>query len=117
MSNPWHFYIMALLYVFAGTMHFVRPKMYMRIMPKYLPAHKFLVISSGIIEIILGAALCYTPTKKLAIYGIVVMLGVFLTVHFYMLIEKNASMNLPKWLLLLRIPLQFVLMYWAFSYL
>ena len=117
MNNPWHLHLMAALYIFAGIMHFIKPKMYMRIMPKYLPNHKLLVLLSGIAEIILGFALLLTSTKSLAIYGIIAMLTVFLLVHFYMLSGKKASAGIPKWILILRIPLQFGLMYWAWLYL
>jgi uncharacterized membrane protein len=108
---------MALMYVFAGVMHFIKPKMYMRIMPRYLPNHKFLVYLSGIAEIVLGLALCIPVLKTMAVYGIIAMLIVFLLVHFYMLTGKKASAGIPKWILILRIPLQFGLMYWAWWYL
>ncbi|TBV27553.1 MULTISPECIES: DoxX family protein [Flavobacteriaceae] len=117
MNNPWHLYLMAAIYVFAGFMHFIKPKMYMRIMPRYLPNHKLLVLLSGIAEIALGIALCIPVLKTTAIYGIIAMLVVFLLVHFYMLSGEKASAGIPKWILILRIPLQFVLMYWAWSYL
>ena len=89
----------------------------MRIMPKYIPNHKLMVLLSGVAEIILGATLCFPSTKNAAIYGIILMLLVFFTVHFYMLSNEKASAGLPKWVLILRIPLQFFLMYWAYYYL
>lgn len=117
MTEPIHFYIMALLYVFAGMMHFIKPKAYMRIMPRYLPNHKLLVYLSGAAEIALGISLCIPALKVISIYGIMAMLAVFLLVHFYMLSGKKASAGIPQWILLLRIPLQFGLMYWAYWYL
>ncbi|MBW2960811.1 DoxX family protein [Mesonia aestuariivivens] len=117
MDYPWHLYLMAIIYVLAGINHFIKPKMYMRIMPNYLPAHKLLVYLSGIAEIILGIGLCFSSTKNTAIYGIIAMLAVFFLVHFYMLSSEKAGSGLPKWVLILRIPLQFVLMYWAYYYL
>lgn len=91
--------------------------MYLRIMPKYLPNHKLLVALSGLFEILLGIAICFPFLKNIAVYGIIAMLTVFLLVHFYMLSSKKAAAGIPKWILLLRIPLQFVLMFWAYSYL
>jgi uncharacterized membrane protein len=117
MNNPWHLYVMAALYVFAGIMHFVKPKMYMRIMPRYVPNHKLLVFLSGIAEMALGLGLCFSGTKAISIYGIIAMLTVFLLVHFYMLSGEKTSAGIPKWVLILRIPLQFVLMAWAWFYL
>ncbi|MCX7547614.1 hypothetical protein OS188_06565 [Xanthomarina sp. F1114] len=117
MNNPWHLYLMAAIYIFAGIMHFIKPKMYMRIMPKYLPNHKLLVLLSGVAEIVLGFGLLFNQTRNLAIYGIIAMLIVFLLVHFYMLSSKKAGAGIPKWVLLMRLPLQFVLMAWAYYYL
>lgn len=117
MNSPWQFYVMPLMYVVAGIMHFAKPKMYMRIMPHYLPNHKLLVYASGIAEIVLGIALCFPILKVYAVYGIIAMLIVFLLVHFYMLSSDKASAGIPKWILIIRIPLQFGLMYWAWWYL
>ncbi len=117
MTMPWHFYLMAAIYIIAGLMHFIRPKMYMRILPGYLPGHKFLVNATGLAEVVLGIALFFLMTKDIALYLIIAMLVFFLPVHFHMLFDKRASMGLPKWILILRIPLQFGLMYWTYWYL
>lgn len=117
MTNNWQFYVMPLLYIIAGIMHFIKPKVYLRIMPRYLPNHKFLVYVSGIAEIVLGIAICIPKFRVMAVYGIISMLVVFLLVHFYMLSSEKASAGIPKWILILRIPLQFGLMYWAWWYL
>lgn len=92
MNYPWHLYAMALLYIFAGIMHFIKPKMYLRIMPNYLPNHKLLVFVSGLFEVVLGLGLCFSFTKNISIYLIISMLMIFLTVHIYMLTNKKASL-------------------------
>lgn len=117
MQYPWHLYLMGAIYIVAGIIHFIKPKMYMRIMPQYLPAHKSLVLISGFVEILFGLLLFFSETKNLAIYGIIAMLIVFLLVHFHMLSSAKAGAGIPKWALILRIPLQFFLMYWAWFYL
>ena len=117
MNYPWHFLLMSSMYILAGLMHFFKPKIYLRIMPRYLPHHKLLVALSGIAEITIGICLWFPVLKDIAIYALIAMLIVFLTVHFYMLSGKNASAGIPGWMLLLRIPLQFGLMYWAYVYL
>ena len=117
MAYPWHLYIMAGMYILAGVIHFIKPNIYLRIMPRYLPAHKTLVYLSGAAEIILGAGLLIPATKDLVLYGIILMLIIFLLVHFYMLSSDKAGAGFPKWALWLRIPLQFGLMWWAWYYL
>ena len=108
---------MAGMYIVAGTAHFIFPKAYLRIMPRYLPNHILLVTLSGIAEIGLGIGLCFNRTRNFSIYGLIVMLLVFLLVHFYMLSGEKESAGIPKWILILRIPLQFGLIYWAYHYL
>jgi uncharacterized membrane protein len=117
MTESTGLYVMAAVYLFAGLMHFIKPKVYLRVMPNYLPNHKSLVFWSGIAEILLGIGLCIPVLKDLSIYGIIAMLAIFLMVHFYMLSSEKAAAGIPKWILILRIPLQFGLMYWAWIYL
>ena len=116
MIYSWDLYLMAGMYILAGVLHFVKPKAYMRIMPNYLPNHRELVYASGLAEIALGIGICFPQTKNMAIMGIILMLTIFLMVHFYMLKGEKEGAGIPKWILLLRIPLQFGLMYWAYWY-
>ncbi|MGB8703957.1 MAG: hypothetical protein WCD31_02885 [Gillisia sp.] len=117
MKFPWHLYVMAALYAVAGVNHFIKPALYLRIMPPYLPAPGVLVSLSGIAEILLGILLCFPSTKNFAIYAIIAMLIVFLPVHLHMLSSEKAAAGLPQWALWSRIPLQFLLMFWAYQYL
>lgn len=113
---PWHQYLMAVLFILGGMNHFRKPKMYERIMPPYIPSHKSMVTLSGFAEMILGMMLLIPENQTIAAWGIILMLFIFFTVHIHMLQNESASMNLPKWVLILRIPLQFGLIWWAFQY-
>ncbi|SDS15422.1 DoxX family protein [Christiangramia echinicola] len=117
MTYPWHLYLMSAMYIIAGFFHFIKPKMYMRVMPRYLPVHKPLVYISGLAEIVLGIGLLLPATKDLAIYGLILMLCIFFLVHFYMLSSEKAGAGFPKWILIVRIFLQFILIWWAWYYL
>ncbi len=113
---PWHQYLIGILFILAGMNHFRKPKLYARIMPPYIPAHNAMVMLSGFAEMILGFMIMNKNTQSEAALGIIIMLVVFLPVHIYMLQNEKAAMKLPKWALILRLPLQFVLMYWAYLY-
>ena len=117
MNHPWHYYLMAAFYIVAGIGHFVKPNWYLRVMPPFYPSHKALVILSGIVEILLGIGLFFPLVKNSALILIIAMLVLFLTVHVYMLTGKEAAAGIPMWILILRLPLQFLLMYWAYTYL
>jgi uncharacterized membrane protein len=113
---PWHQYLLGILFVIAGMTHFSKSHWYERIMPTYIPAHKTMVMLSGIAEMVLGFMLMTAKNQQLAAWGIIVLLILFIPVHIYMLQNEKASMNLPKWVLILRLPLQLALMYWAYQY-
>ena len=116
MGGPWHYYFMACIYILAGIMHFVYPVMYERIIPSWIPSRKQLVYLSGVLEIAFGAALFFPSASRLALYGIIVLLILFLPVHTHMLQDEKAAMGIPGWVLILRIPLQGLLIYWAYVY-
>lgn len=116
MDFPWHLYLMASIYILAGINHFRKPKMYERIIPPYFPNAKLLNLLSGFAEIVFGILLMIPGYSKFGAWGIIFLLVAFFTVHIYMLQDKKASFGLPKWLLWLRIPLQFLLIYWAYLY-
>lgn len=100
----------------AGANHFRVPKIYERIMPPYIPAKGTMVMLSGLAEMILGFMIMNPDTQSAAGWGIIAMLIIFIPVHIYMLQNEKAAMKMPKWLLILRLPLQFALMYWAYLY-
>ena len=82
-------------------------------MPKFLPAHDLLIYLSGIAEILLGIGILFPQTRNLALWGIIAMLLVFLLVHINMLFPAN-SLGISAWILWLRLPIQFLLIYWAY---
>ncbi|RTL54844.1 MAG: DoxX family protein [Sphingobacteriales bacterium] len=112
-------WLMILLYVFAGINHFLRPKIYIKIMPSYFPAKKFLNIAAGIAEITLGIALYFDETRYWAAWIIMAMLTSFFPVHIHMqqlAPFKMGKFTLTKQLAFIRTLLQFVLIYWAYTF-
>lgn len=107
-------WIMALFYIGAGINHFRVPDFYLRIMPPYLPAHEILVLSSGVCEIALGAALLVPFLRRRAAWGIILLLLVFLPVHVHMLVNAELYPEAPVWFLWARFPLQGLLILWAY---
>ena len=109
-------YLMGIIYSVLGIVHFTHTGFYKPLMPKFLPAHNFLIYASGIAEIVLGIGVFFLKTKEYALWGIIAMLLVFLLVHINMLFPGN-QLGVSLWILILRIPIQFVLIYWAYQYL
>lgn len=109
--------LMGILYLAAGVNHFVNPDFYTKIMPLYLPAHLFLVQLSGVAELVLGAGVIFERTRRISAWGIIAMLVVFLLVHVDML-QHHADRyaEIPLWGLWVRLPVQGLLIYWAWRY-
>ena len=107
-------YFLGVLYIILGILHFTNTGFYRPFMPKFLPAHDLLIYLSGIAEILLGIGVLFPQTRTLALWGIIVMLLVFLIVHVNMLFPAN-GLGISACILWLRIPLQFLLIYWAYS--
>lgn len=115
MNSEISLYLMAGMYVLAGLLHFFKPRMYQGIIPPYLPNPRALVYISGIFEIGLGVGLLFEESRRLSAWGIMLMLLAFLPVHIYML-RSEKFRKFPAWALWVRIPLQFLLIYWAYSF-
>ncbi|MFZ5978943.1 MULTISPECIES: MauE/DoxX family redox-associated membrane protein [unclassified Hydrotalea] len=110
---------MTVLYVAAGINHFLQPRIYIKIMPFYFPAKKFLNIAAGIAEITLGIALYFDETRYWAAWIIMAMLTSFFPVHIHMqqlAPFKMGKFTITKQLAFIRTLLQFVLIYWAYTF-
>jgi len=109
-------YLISLLYVLAGINHFYNTHFYEAIMPNYIGYHIALIYISGLCEIALGLLLLPKYTRKTAANLIILMLVVFLWLHVQMFIDYWHNHDKHLWLATVRIPLQFVLIYWAFTF-
>ena len=113
---PWHQYLLSLIFIIAGVTHFTKTKLYVKIMPSYLPSHSTLVLLSGIFEMIVGFLLLNPATRSFAAWSMMALLLLFIPIHIHMLQNEKAALKLPKWLLIVRLPLQLGLIYWAYQY-
>ena len=102
-------YLLALVFIGAGILHFVAPSTYLRIMPPYLPAPLLLVHVSGAAEIAGGLGLLLPATRQVAGWGLVMLLVAVFPANVYMLQAHGAGLSVPMWALWLRLPLQLVL--------
>ncbi len=108
-------YAMAAFYVFGGIIHFVKPKFYLRMMPPWIPLHLEVVYISGVAEIALGGALLIPGLRAYAAWGIIALLVAVFPANFYMYQQrKTLFRKYPAWGLFARLPLQHVLIAWAY---
>jgi uncharacterized membrane protein len=74
----------AIFFVVAGKLHFLKPEMYLQIMPPYFPAPQLLVVVSGIAEIAGGIGLWIHPLRHFAGWGLVALLIAVFPANIYM---------------------------------
>jgi uncharacterized membrane protein len=102
-------------YIAAGINHFRIPAFYISIIPAYLPYPEILNTLAGIFEIAFGLMLIFTPTRKIAAWGIILLLIAFIPVHANMLsgnTHLNGATVKPIWAWV-RLFFQPVLILWA----
>jgi uncharacterized membrane protein len=109
-------YIMAALYVAAGINHFIHPEFYRKIMPPWLPFHDGLIFISGIFEILFALLLLLPVTRRLAAWGIIALLIAVFPANIQMMLNYQQENNPGLWLAVLRLPLQVLLIWWAYSF-
>lgn len=74
-----------LFYLLAGTNHFRNPAPYLNIIPPYIPYPSLANVLGGSFEVLLALMLIFPKTRRLAAWGIILMLAVFLPVHISMI--------------------------------
>jgi uncharacterized membrane protein len=116
-------YLMGTFYVLAGISHFTQPDFFRQIVPPALPMPDLVVVVSGVAEIVLGALVMVPATRRMAAWGIIALLIAVWPANFYQALYNPTLVDPPAWMgqptqtaLWIRLPLQLVLMYWAWRY-
>jgi uncharacterized membrane protein len=101
----------------AGVMHFVTPDPFARIVPAALPAPLAIVYISGVFEILGGAGLLVPMTRKAAAWGLIALFVAVFPANINQAINKISFSDgppPPAFALWLRLPLQALLIAWAY---
>ena len=111
-------WVLTVLMVGAGLGHFLVPHAYAATIPAALPAHLALVYASGVAEIAGGLGLVLPSTRRLAAWGLVALLVAVFPANVSMALHHLplGTHAVPAWTLWARLPLQAVLVAWAWWY-
>ena len=108
--------VMGALYVTAGAGHFLATRVYLGIMPDYLPAQRELVLISGAAEMAGGIGVLLPRTRRAAAWGLIALLVAVMPANVWMAQHPERYPSIPLWLLWGRLPLQLPLIWWAWRY-
>jgi uncharacterized membrane protein len=102
------------LFIAAGVNHFLVPRAYRRIVPPRLQAEAARVVQiSGAAEIAGGVGVLLAPTRRAAGVGLIALLAAVFPANLYMARTPERFAGVPRWALYARLPLQPLMMWWA----
>ncbi|HYP39109.1 MAG TPA: DoxX family membrane protein [Chloroflexia bacterium] len=111
---------LALLFIVSGVGHIVKSDGYLRLMPPALPFHLELVYLSGALEAALGVLLVVPRTQRFAAWAYIPTLLAIFPANIYAATTagtaSEAMPGVPVWAAWLRLPIQLVLIAWAYWY-
>lgn len=107
-------YLLAAFFVAAGLNHFASTGFYLRLMPPYLPWHLFFVYLSGFFQIFFGALLLLRRFTRRAAWALVALLVAVFPANVHMATRPDLFPEFRPAALWLRLPLQLVLVAWAY---
>jgi uncharacterized membrane protein len=106
--------LLANVFIGAGVNHFLMPRTYEKIVPPSLRDHaKAVVQISGVAEIVGGVGVLVPSTRRLSGLGLIALLVAVFPANVYMAREPDEFRKIPRWALYGRLPLQPLMMLWA----
>ena len=115
--KPLTIYVMSIMYIFIGIRHLYDPQYFLHIVPPQLPFKLFLVYVTGLIEIIGGAAILSSKTRRAGALLLVFLLVIVFPANIYLYISETPQnlLGITKTDALIRMPFQIpliILAYW-----
>jgi uncharacterized membrane protein len=78
MALPRSVKVLALGFAASGAVHLVKPEVYLPLMPRWVPAHREVILASGVAEIACAAGLAVPATRRAAGWAsVLLLLGVY----------------------------------------
>jgi uncharacterized membrane protein len=106
-------YLLAISFIGAGLNHFANPEFYLRIMPPYLPWPSALHLTAGFFEFLFGVVLLIPRFQSWAAWGLIALLLAIYPANIHMAVNHHLYPEYPAIVYWIRLPLQFVLIAWA----
>ncbi len=107
---------MAVFYFCAGINHFWHPLDYVKIVPTFIPYHLMMVYISGVCEMICGVLLFIPSTRRIGAWLTIVLLIAVFPANLQMALNYYNENNPELWIVIVRLPVQILLILWAWLY-
>ena len=107
MALPRSVKVLALGFAASGAVHLVKPEVYLPLMPSWVPAHRKVIVWSGVAELLCAAGLVLPRTRRAAgLASAALLVGVF-PGNVHMAVDALRGDNRPlQAASLARLPLQ-----------
>lgn len=99
----------------TGIAHWMLPEPFLKITPPWVPWPKAVNLGMGLAECGLALLLLVPRTHAWAAWGLMALLAAVFPANLRMARHKEASLGIARPWLLLRLPLQGVLMWWVWT--
>ena len=93
MSLPWDAKIVLGAFTVSGIVHLVKPQVFEPLMPRRLPAHREIIVASGVAELICAAGLAHPGTRRWAGYASAALLVAVFPGNVKMALDASHSRN------------------------
>jgi uncharacterized membrane protein len=106
--------LLGAFFIGGGVNHFVNRRAYEAIVPPSLQSHATEVVQiSGVAEIAGGLGVLVGPLRRHAGLGLIALLMAVFPANIYMAREPERFKRIPRWALYGRLPLQPLMVLWA----
>jgi uncharacterized membrane protein len=106
-------FVLASFIILGGITHFIQPSLFLPFIPEFLPRNLINYLAGGA-EILIGFSFFFRPTRLYASWAILFLMIAFLPLHIIDVFLDNPAIG-SKTLAYIRLPLQFVLIFWAWK--
>jgi uncharacterized membrane protein len=105
--------LLGAFFLAAGLMHFVKPRAYEAIVPDALPAHRGIVVASGVAELAGAVGVLSARTARPAGWWLIATLIAVFPANVNMAVNAGRFRAIPEPLLWARLPVQGLLIAWV----
>lgn len=99
----------------SGVAHFLAPKLYARIVPRWVPDPEAAVLWSGVVELALAVGLLIPRTRRASAWGAIALFVAVYPANIKHALDADAG-TAEWWLTRARLPFQLLLIWWAYTF-